>query len=96
MIEKVVAFLHIYLNHAPQSATEFIKKHQKLLAMYFQALNNSAALTEMSKIIKLEMDDEDGAAAAEDTLMEHDGKTLEDGEIGKSNSSTVFISGNTF
>ena len=59
LTEKVVGFLHIYLNHAPQDASEFVKTHRPLLAMYYKAQKaqaNSPALTEMSKIIKLDND----------------------------------------
>lgn len=57
MIDKVVGFLHLYLNHAPQEAGKFIKGHRKLLAMYNKVLTNSPALTEMAKIVKLEEED---------------------------------------
>ena len=56
LTEKVVGFLHIYLNHAPQDASEFVKTHRPLLTMYYKAQANSPALTEMSKIIKLDSD----------------------------------------
>ena len=64
LTEKVVGFLHVYLNHAPQDASEFVKNHRSLLAMYYKAQANSPALTEMSKIIKLDND------AIEDTTDE--------------------------
>ena len=56
LTEKVIGFLHVYQNHAPQDASEFIKTYRSLLAMYYKASTNSPALTEMSKIIKLDND----------------------------------------
>ena len=56
LTEKVIGFLHAYQNHAPQDASEFIKTYRSLLAMYYKASTNSPALTEMSKIIKLDND----------------------------------------
>lgn len=54
IVEKVVGFLHLYLNHAPKDASEFIGKHRKVLALYYKVHSNAPALAEMAKIVKLE------------------------------------------
>jgi integrator complex subunit 1 len=54
VVEKVVTYLHLYLEAAPQDGAEFIANYRNVLGQYFKAYPASPALLHLSRIVSLD------------------------------------------
>ena len=62
-VEKIVAFLHLYLEHNAQDASQFVQENREVLWQYQQATPNSHALKQLSNIFQLSVEDGDSKCA---------------------------------
>ncbi len=63
-VEKIVSFLHLYLEHNAQDGSQFVRQHREVLAKYHQVFPQSQALKQLAQVLQLSVKEGEASETA--------------------------------